>query len=155
MVGDILDSILSEMRGCYANAWGEWKMAKTPDEVKRKATSILAQIAQQVSRYWLDRQAGRAVTPPHLMDVAFLNANRVPIWLTIEPEFTGDMGVQGWDIARERMVAVKWQEMWDTGLNMTTYEPIEDYTVWRERWAATNLEDAEDTFIQPLAVKFR
>ncbi len=129
-------------------------MPKTPDEVKRKATSILAQIAQQENRYWLNREAGKPVTPPHLMDIAFLNANHVPIWVTIEPDFKGEAGVQGWDIARKRMITVKWHEMWDTGLNMTTYEPVQNYNEWIERIAATNLENAEDAFITPLEVRF-
>lgn len=129
-------------------------MPRTPDEVKIKATSILTQIAQQVNQYWLDMQAGKPVTPPHLMDVAFLNANHVPIWVTIEPDFSGEQGLQGWDIARSRMFSCKWHELWNTGLNMKTYEPVENYTEWQDRWAATNLQDADDAFVQPLAVKF-
>ncbi len=139
-------------------------MNTTPDEVKLKVTSVLAQIAQQEQKYRtaLDHNAGArpghmvAEILPQLMDLGFVNRNKALLWVTVEPftKKTTESGIQGWDDHRQIMWTFKWYEIWDASLNNTTYMPA-DKKEWERRIQATNLQDVEENWVRQSVARYR
>jgi len=138
-------------------------MNRAPDEVKRKVTSVLTQIAQQEAKYHVAMEhnaTARAVNmkpelPPHLMDIHFLNRNNAIVYVTIEPYTLqqNSAGIQGWDDGRQKFWTFRWDELYDAQFNSTSYFPV-DKKEWERRIHESNLQDVEDNWVRQSHANF-
>ena len=135
------------------------------DTIKRKVTAAMTQIREQ-ERQFMEMErlkaksrnpyAVKEVNPPHLLDVQYVIDNVVPVWVTIEPNpnMPLDEGIQGWDDTRERVVNLKWHDIWDCGLNPRPYYPVGKQE-WDLRLHDTAMQHVEENEVRQSIGKYR
>ena len=130
-------------------------MRETPDDNKRRITSILAQIAQQEAEFLHALDVGKEAVGPCVMDVGVLNPDHVVVYYTIEP-FTreSEIGVQGWDVRFRRFRTFRWSEIVDGSMGTQTYYPATD-AEWERRMRETNLLWVEENAVRQTKGKYR